>query len=187
MKNPNVTLAFGGHITKVDEKNVYTDDGKVIPSEIFIWTGGVEGNNIAKKSELPVNKRGQIPVNNYLQMENHPEILVAGDLAGYTDPKTNELVPNVAQVAEDQGATAAENVIRLISNKTLEEYKYRHFGYVVPLRGRYAVAELMWGIHLDGILGWMLQQIVFLRYLLGILPLPLALRRWNDFEMHLEQ
>ncbi len=184
---PNVHFAFGGHINNVDHEKVYTDDDKSYPYHILIWTGGVEANHLAAKCGLPVNKRGQVTVNQFLQVEEFPNIFIAGDVAGFVDPKTQKSVPNVAQVAEEQGAIAGENVARLLHGEQLKSYTYRHFGYVVPLRGRFAVAELMYGIHFDGIWGWLLQQIVLLRYLLGILPFVSALKRWNVFELELEQ
>jgi NADH dehydrogenase len=183
----SVKFAFGGHIKSVDDKQVYTDDGKAYPYEILIWTGGVEANHVASRLGLPVTKRGQLVVDTTLQVTGFDGVFAAGDIAGYLEPKTQKPIPNVAQVAEEQGATVAENIARLIKHRSMIEYEYRHFGYVVPLRGRFAVAELMFGIHFDGIWGWMLQQIVFLRYLLGILPFAMAWKKWNVFELELEQ
>ncbi|HSA84032.1 MAG TPA: FAD-dependent oxidoreductase [Patescibacteria group bacterium] len=184
---PNVHLAFGGHIKKVTKTDVLTDDGKSYPYDLLIWTGGVTPNRLAQKSNLPVTDHGAIKVNHFLQMEGTENIFAVGDVARFLDPKTQKPVPNVAQVAEEQGAIAGENIARLIRNKKLKPYPYRHFGYIVPLRGRFAVAELMFGIHFDGFLGWLLQQLVFLRYLLGILPIHKALKRWNTFEQELKQ
>ncbi|HSW88693.1 MAG TPA: NAD(P)/FAD-dependent oxidoreductase [Candidatus Saccharimonadales bacterium] len=187
LSEPNVHFAFGGHIKGVTDTEVLTDDGKSYPYHLLIWTGGVEANHLGIKSKLPVNKRGQITVDNFLQVQGFDNIFSAGDIAGFIDPKTQKPIPNVAQVAEEQGYIAAENVIRSIEKKSLKPYDYRHFGYVVPIRGRFAVAELMDNIHFDGIIGWLLQQIVFLRYLLGIMPFFGAFKRWNKFELDLEQ
>lgn len=187
VSNPNIKFGFGGHINKVDGEKVYTDDNKSYPYDILIWTGGVEANRLAKESGLPVSKRGQLLVNQFLQVEGFENIFAAGDVAGFIEPKTQKPVPNVAQVAEEQGAVAGDNIVRLLRGEQLAQYDYRHFGYVVPLRGRFAAAELMFGIHFYGIWGWLLQQIVLLRYLLGILPFASALKRWNHIEMELEQ
>lgn len=186
LKDPGMKMAFGGHIKEVTATEVLTDDGKKHPYDVLIWTGGVEANHIAKESGLPVNKRGQITVNAQLQMEGSDTVFAAGDIAGFIDPKTEKPVPNVAQVAEEQGIAAAENVVRHIQGQPLKPYQYRHFGYIVPLKGRFAVAELMGGLHFDGFLGWSLQQLVFLQYLLRILPFSYALKRWNVFELELE-
>jgi NADH dehydrogenase len=187
LKSPNVHFAFGGHIKSVTKNEVHTDNGKTYPYEILIWTGGVEPNHLAKTNNFPVNKRGGLLVNQYLQVDGFPNIFAAGDIAGYIDPKTQQPAHNVAQVAEDQGKTAGENVARLIMQQTLVPYRYTHWGYVVPLRGYFAVAELVHGIHFDGFPGWILQQLVFLRYLYGILSLPRAIERFNMFEIEMKK
>jgi NADH dehydrogenase len=187
LDEPNIQIAFGGHIKEVTEKEVLTDDGKSYPYHILIWTGGVEANHIAKKSKLPINKRGQVIVNNFLQVQGYDNIFAAGDIAEFIDPKTKKPVPTVAQVAEEQGHTAGENIIHLLQKKSLQPYKFRQFGYVVPVRGHFAVAELMGGMHFDGIFGWLLQQAVFLRYLFGIMPWIKAMKKWNTFELDMEK
>jgi len=184
---PNVHLAFGGHIKEVTSSQVLTDDGKAYPYHILIWTGGVTPNHLAKENNLSVNDHGGIKVNEYLQMEGFGHIFAVGDVATFLDPKTQKPIPQVAQIAEEQGAIAGENIAHLVKNKPLKKYHPRHFGYIVPIGGRFAVAELEFGIHFDGFLGWCLQQLVLLRYLLGILPFPKALKRWNIFELELEQ
>lgn len=187
IKRPNVHFAFGGHISKVTKTSVFTDDGKVYPYDLLIWTGGVEANNIPARNNLPVNKRNQLIVNKFLQVEGFQNIFAVGDVAQYKDEKTQTFAPTVAQVAEDEGKKAGENIARLIKNSSIKPYTLTHWGYVVPLRGKFAAAELIGFWHFDGFLGWVLEQLIFLRYLLGILPFAKALIRWNRFEISLEQ
>ena len=187
INNPQVHFAFGGHIAKVTKSSIFTDNKKKYPFDIFIWTGGVTANHIIKDSKIPVTPHNQIEVNDFLQADKLDHVFAAGDVAQYIDPKTQKSAPGVAQVAEEQGAAAGENIFRMIAKKPLVKYNYRHFGYIVPMRGRFASAELMYGIHLDGFLGWVLQQLVFLRYMLGILPFWKAFRKWNTFELQLKQ
>lgn len=184
VKGPLVHFAFGGHVNKVSKDTVFTDDGKSYPFDILIWTGGVKANHLAQESGLPVNKHGCIEVNGCLQSDTH--IFSAGDVAGYLNFKTNKLVPAVAQIAEEQGKAAGENIYRSIVQKELLPYHFRHWGYVVPLKGRFAAAELMGWMHFDGFLGWIVQQVVLGRYLFGILPTTKALRRWNRYEQALD-
>ncbi|HSX09889.1 MAG TPA: FAD-dependent oxidoreductase [Candidatus Saccharimonadales bacterium] len=184
---PNVYFAFGGHIREVTKTEVLTDNGKSFPYEILIWTGGVEPNSLAKNNNLPVTHRGGIMVNTFLQVKGFDNIFAAGDIAAYVDPLTERPAPNVAQVAEEQGATAGENVARLIKHEGIEPYIFRHWGYVVPLKGYFAVAELVYGIRLVGFAGWVLQQLVLLRYLIGIMPMHRALDRFDTFELEMEK
>jgi NADH dehydrogenase len=187
LNSPNVHFAFGGHIKEVTKTEVLTDDGKSYPYEIVIWTGGITANHLAKDSGLPVNDHGGILVNEFLQVQGMENVFAVGDVSGYVDPKTKEHARTVAQVAEEEGAVAGANVARLILGQKPEPYRYRHWGYVVPLRGYFAVAELVHGVRLDGFAGWILQQLVFLRYLYGILPIHRALERFNKFEMEMKK
>lgn len=180
-----IDLCVGAHIKNITNEIIETDDGKKYDYDILLWTGGIEGNSLAKKSDLPTNKRGQIPVTQTLQIANLDNVFAIGDIACFVDTKTNIQIPQVVQVAEDQGKIAAENIGRLINKIPLTEYQYKHFGYVVPLCGRYAAAELNWGIKVYGFFGWLIQQIVFLRYLLGILSISKAFKKWNKFEKDL--
>lgn len=187
LKKPNVHFAFGGHIKEVTDTKVLTDDGKEHEYDLLIWTGGVEANSIPGKSNLPINKRGQLVVNNFLQVDGMQNVFAVGDVAQFTDEKKKSFAPTVAPIAEDEGKIAAVNIMSLIEEKSLKPYKLFHWGYVVPIHGRFAAAELMGMFHFDGILGWMMEQIIFLRYLLGIMSFPKALKRWNRFEIELEQ
>jgi len=187
LDEPNVHFAFGGHIKEVTKDKVLTDNGKSYPYEILIWTGGVIPNSLAQQSNLPVTHRGGLIVNNFLQVKGFDNIFAAGDIAAYIDPITGRPAPNVAQIAEEQGATAGENVASLIKNEGIKPYRFRHWGYVVPLKGYYAVAELMYHIRLVGFTGWILQQLVLLRYLLGIMSVIHAFERFDTFELEMEK
>ncbi len=184
LKKGGVNLCFGARIAKVTKDTVFTDDGKEYPYDVLVWTGGIKANSVAQQFSLPLNERGQIEVNQNLQVEGYPHIFAIGDIAAFIDPQTKCVAVTVAQVAEEQGAVAGENVARSIQGKYLRHYEYRHFGYVVPLRGKFAVADLGF-MKLTGLLGWILQQLVLLRYLLGVLPLSKAFKRWNAYQMEL--
>lgn len=186
MKSPQIHFCFGGHIKEVTETQILTDNGKSYPYDIFLWTGGVQANSFLGNTGFSLSKHGQVIVDDHLRVEGKGNIFAAGDVAGFTD-KTGKSAPGVAQVAEDEGRVAGENIYRTIMNKELLIYKIQHWGYIVPLRGKFASAELMGHFHFDGFMGWVLQQLVFLRYLLGIFPFWKAFRRWNSFEVNLEQ
>ncbi len=185
--SPQVKFAFGGHISEVLKDKVKTDNNMEYPYDILIWTGGVTPNHIPANSKLPVGKHGELTVNEFLQVEGLQNVFAIGDVSGFIDPKTQKPIPTVAEVAEDQGAVAGENIANLIQQKPLKKYNYVHLGYVVPIKGRFAVAELTFGIHFDGFLGFLLQQLVFFRYLWGILPPWKAMSKWNKFELEMEK
>lgn len=186
LKKLGANFIFGSHIKEVTQNELATDKDEKFKFDILIWTGGVKANSLLVDSGLNLSKSGQVPVNEYLQVKDNPNIFVAGDIAEYIDPISKKPAPGVAQVAEEQGKIAGKNVVNLIENKSLKPYKLRHFGYLIPLKGRYAVFTSGM-LHIKGFLGWVIQQVIFLRYLLEILSFPKAFRRWNEFEKDLRQ
>lgn len=182
----NIHYLFGGHIKKVTDKKVFTDNNFSYNYDILVWTGGIMANNIGKISNFEINKHNGIIVNETLQVKNYQNIFAIGDISAFID-SAQKSAPQVAQVAEDMGKTAATNVINLISRKPLQKYRIKHFGYIIPLKGHFAVAEFFNTIQISGFLTWLLQQMVFFYYLFTILPILKAFQKWNKFELDLKQ
>lgn len=182
----NVKLILGSRVENVSRNTLETDRKEKIDFDLLIWTCGVKGNDILAKSGLKVDGRGIVEVNTFMQILGFHNIFAVGDNALFANPSNNKPIPQVAEVAEDEGKIAAENVLRSIRGENLVPYNFKHLGYIIPLKGRFAVAQLN-KFRIVGFLGWVLQQLVFLNYLLKILPLNNAFKRWNRFEMYLNE
>ncbi len=184
LEKDGVNILLGSHIKSVDEKAIETDSGKRYAYDVFIWTGGVKASSVLEESGFKTNGRGQVSVNENMLVAGYDNVFAAGDVAEFADYITNKPAPGVAEVAEDEGKIAAENIYKSIKEEKLASYKFTHLGYVVPIKGKFAVADF-YKFRLIGLSGWILQQFVFLYYLLRILPLFKAIKRWNKFEMYL--
>lgn len=178
-----IKLCFKEHIKEVTLDTVKTDLDNEYKFDILIWTGGVSGNNIIKESGFSVNAKGQLLVNSYLQVNSFKNIFAAGDNTEFLN-HTGHSYPGVVQVALSQGRTASGNIIKAIRSLPLKKYSFINPGYIVALKGRFAIVQtryfLVWGF-----LGWLVQQFIVLRYLLGILSIPKAFSRWFRFEKEL--
>lgn len=164
LENGNVSLVLGEHIKNVTRENVETETGKKIPYDLFIWTGGVKSSNFL----------GKIEVDDTLAVNNLKNVFAAGDA----------ISPGVARRAMTMGKIAAENVLRTIEGRSLLPFKYRNVGYLVPLGSHFATFA-MGKYHISGILAYILQQLILLRYLFEILPFFKALKRFIRFEKDL--
>ncbi len=164
LEKGSVHMVLGEHIKKVTKEIVEVESGKTFPYDIFIWTGGVRSNKLL----------GDIEVNKSLQVKNQKNIFAAGDVVS----------PGVAPRAEKMGEIAAENVLRSIKCEPLLSYSYHGMGYVIPLGSHFAIFA-MGRYHISGIFAYMLQQLIFLRYLLTIVPFLEALKRFIRFEREL--
>ncbi len=182
----NVNIILGNHIKTVTKNYIETDKNNRYPYDIFIWTGGIQTNTTVRESGLPITQKGQLIVEDTLQVHGYPTVFAAGDNTSFIDKKTGELAPNVAEIAENQGKIAGENIYRVLTHRPLLPYTVIHTGYVVPLRDHYGIAEIG-SLHITGILAWIIQQIILLRYLLSILPIHKAFNKWNKFETSLKK
>ena len=89
-----------------------SDSSTTTATHTVVWAAGVQGDPAVGSWGLPVGPAGRVPVESTLQVPGHPEVFVVGDLA-YVEADGQPL-PQIAQVALQQGSTAADNVVRMI-------------------------------------------------------------------------
>lgn len=186
LESNNVEILFNNLIKQVTDKTVITASGDKYLYDVLIWTGGIRANKVLELSGFKTEAFGQVKVNEYMQVLSYKNIFIAGDCAHFINPNTKAPVPCLGQSAVDQGKIAGKNILRMVRDIPLKKYKPKNYGILIPLKGRYVVVNLNF-IYFTGILGWILQQFALLRYLVNILPLYRALRRWNMFERKLKQ
>lgn len=185
LEKGDVKVYLGSRIRKV-EKDYVDVDGKKYQYDVFIWTGGVRPSSVLETSGLTLTDDKRLSVNSYLQSKDDLNVFAAGDCAGYEDPKSGKRLPAIAQVAHEEGTGAGENLVRLIKGKPLKTYRFWYLGYLIPLSGRYIVVQVG-NFVFAGFFEFIFEQLVFLRYLLMILPPWKAFKRWNVFEQYLSK
>ena len=99
----------GAKVVEIDSENVRLEDGQVFPTHTVVWTAGVRGIPGANQWGLPTASNGQVEIQPTLQVPGHPEVYVVGDLARTV--QDGMLLPQVAQVAIQQGQQAGENLL----------------------------------------------------------------------------
>lgn len=131
-----------------------------IQTRTLVWTAGVTPVDIVKKSVFKTN-RGGIVVDDFLQAVDFPEVFAVGDCCYIIDPKNNRPIPPTAQSAEFAAEIAAVNLHAIIKNKQKEKFVYKPRGQMAVIGKRSAIASIF-GIHLHGMLAWMLWRIIYL-------------------------
>jgi len=178
-----VDVFLNRFITKVTKKSITLkiDEEKFqkINSDILIWTGGVQVNPVVVESFNPKDTGGAIPVNKYLQYKKNKKIFAAGDNTYFKDPKSPKTrVPMLAQLAISQGKSIARNIKAELYKKPLKPYKPQKEIYVLPIGARFTIVDLGFMI-LKGQIYWLLKRLVYLRYLISIMPFFKALKKWR--------
>jgi NADH dehydrogenase len=176
LESLGVSVIVNHAVERYDGKEITMKNGETVTSDMLIWTAGVRGNSLLERTKAPLQK-SCLPVNEYLQISGLPNVFGAGDSTMCIDPKTERPVPLTAQAALDQGKAVAENIIRSIEKKQLIPFQARRPFFVVPIGGKYAIADLH-AFVLEGFIAWVLKMLVWLKYLVSILPIGYGLKIW---------
>lgn len=137
-----VKVLLNSKIIKRTEDEVYLENGEVIKTKNFIWTGGIRVSDLLKRGGLKTGSAGRLIVDQYLQSEDDKHIYAIGDSANAINPVTGKPVPAAAQFALQQGRLAAENIYSEIFGKPKTEYYPKVLGEVVSLGKHLAIGWL---------------------------------------------
>lgn len=162
-------------LKEIVEGTVLFKDGTSISEETVVWTAGVRGVPQIETWGLPTAKNGRIEVSPTLQVLEHPEVYVVGDLALL--PGKQRKLPMVAPVAIQQGTAAAHNVIRQINGQKPRLFRYRNRGVLATIGRNSAVADIF-GHTFTDFFAWILWVSVHLFNLIGFRNRLFVLINW---------
>jgi NADH dehydrogenase len=178
LEERGVEVRLGTAIEAVHPDRVVLSDGDEIPTRTVVWTAGVKASPLAEVLGLEQTSGGRIVVGPDLRVPGHPEVYVAGDLAGATDDD-GDLLPQVAPVAIQQGRHVAEQVLRRRRGEPTVPFAYADKGTMATIGRSDAVAELPFGIRLRGVVGWVAWLALHLVYLIGFRNRATVLLNWT--------
>lgn len=166
-------------ITSVTENEIYFKNGNKEFYDVLAWTGGTKGPEILKNCGLPLSEKGAVLIDNYLQIHGQEgNIFAIGDNSTLINQKTGKPLGWNVPVAEAEGRLAAKNIIRIIKGQTLKKFRpLKKYPFVLAVGKKYAIADLVW-LRFTGFSGWLVKQLVELRYFLFLLPFGKAIRIW---------
>jgi NADH dehydrogenase len=101
-----------------------------------VWTAGVKINPLIEKLELPKDKHGLILAEKTLQVQEHENIFVLGDIAKVEgiDPK----LEGTAQLANQQSKLLADNIRAFVNGKPLKIKAFHELGEALSLGTQHA-------------------------------------------------
>jgi len=140
--------------------------GETIRTRKLVGAAGGRANPLAGLLGLEQTRGGRIVVDETLRVPGHPEVFVAGDMAGATDPE-GQLYPQVAQVAMQQGVHAAREVERTLRREAPAPFRYRDKGQMATIGRNAAVLEMPNGWTATGLLAWLGWVVIHIVNLAG--------------------
>jgi NADH dehydrogenase len=153
-----------------------------LAAKTVLWAGGVTstplGAKLAERTNAETDRGGRIKVNSDLTVPNYPDIFILGDLAHATDEQGKPL-PGVAQVAIQGGAYAAKVIrARLQGKKAPPPFHYLNKGEMAVI-GRAAAVANVFGLHVSGLLAWLMWLFIHLIYIVEFQSRVLVFIQWG--------
>ena len=176
LKELGINIMLDSPIKEVGSDWVKLKDDRTLKGDLIIWSGGLKALDILKNADnLQLDERGRIFANDCLQVNNYSNVFAVGDNIAFIDPATQKPIPQMAFLAIEQGSLVAKNIIKIINgSRELKKYEPHYNVWIAPVGGKNAVAHL-WGWNFSGFMGYLLREVVDLRYFLTVLPFFRAL------------
>ncbi|HEY7691823.1 MAG TPA: NAD(P)/FAD-dependent oxidoreductase, partial [Gaiellaceae bacterium] len=182
-----VTVLTGHTVVGVAEGSVAfrtpAGDEEHVAARTAVWAAGVTASPLASMLALAAgadaDRVGRISVGPDLTVPGHPEVLALGDMVGVLAPDgTPTPLPGVAPVAMQQGRYAARAIRARLDGRAPDAFRYRDKGNLATIGRSKAVADVK-GLHVAGLVAWMLWLVVHLFYLIGFQNRLLVVLRWT--------
>ena len=158
-----------------DGKNLEIKGGEIIPTRTVIWAAGVCAEAIASTMGCEQDRGGRVMVNEFLQVEDHPEVLVIGDMAHFV--QDGSPLATIAPVAMQQADIAAKNIASLIEGKELKSFKFRPVGSMATI-GRNEAVVSMGSYKSSGFTAWMIWLVVHIWRLIDFRSKVVVFVKW---------
>jgi NADH:ubiquinone reductase (H+-translocating) len=146
-----------------------------IEAKTVLWAAGVAASPLAKSLGAPLDRSGRISAEPTLNVPGQPRIFVAGDICAFVE--NGKPLPGVAQVAMQQGAHAARNILRAIDGKPLENFHYRDYGVMATI-GRGSAVGDVFGLKISGFPAWVFWIFLHIFWLIGFRNRLAVMSEW---------
>lgn len=138
-----VGVITGDKVIEVRPDAVQTESGRILPSDLTVWAGGIKVPAVLGRIGLPTNAIGQVIVSETLQTIIDPDIFALGDCASCPWPAMGASVPPRAQAAHQQASLLVQSVQRRLAGRSLPTFIYRDHGSLISLGNFETVGNLM--------------------------------------------
>jgi len=173
-----VMVRTNAHVTDVQPGYVMVGDER-IDSVCTLWGAGVQASPLGKMLGTALDKRGCVPVNQFLQPEGLDNVFVIGDLAHFE--QDGKQVPGVAQPAMQMGSFVARRIGQILKGKPdATGFRYFDKGDMATIGKAAAVAKIEWPFkaHWSGFPAWLAWLLVHIFFLVGFRNRFSVFRQW---------
>ena len=160
-----VRVLHQARVEQIGTEWVKLKGGTKLESRTACWCAGVAAAPLMARTGLPLDRAGRVAVEADCRVPGHPNVFVLGDAATFPG-KDGRPLPPLGQVAFQQGAQTAKNLVRLLRGEATRPFEYFDFGQLVSVGHQFAAVRLL-GVRLSGFLAWFVWRTLYLGKLVG--------------------
>jgi len=170
-----VSVWTGSIVSGIEAGKVHVG-AETIEAGTILWAAGVLASPLGATLGVPLDRAGRVLVNDDLTIPGHPDVSVVGDLAALKGAD-GKWLPGVAQVAIQQAAHAARNVVRAVTGEKPTPFVYKNLGNLATIGRNSAVADLP-RMKMKGYLAWLFWLFVHIFNLIGFRNRLSVMTQW---------
>jgi len=141
--------------------------GKTIKTKTLIWAAGVTGNTVEGLPKEAMTRGSRIKVDRINKVLGCENIFAIGDISFMETPKYPHGHPQLANVAINQGSNLANNLKKIVEQKTTTAYEYKNFGTMATISQNRAVVDLDF-VKFKGFFAWFIWMFLHLMLILSV-------------------
>lgn len=162
-------------VTGIDAHGVWLGTERLDAGTV-LWAAGVAASPLVRTLGAPLDRAGRVLVEPDLSIPGHRNVFVVGDAAAFLHQR-GEPLPGVAQVAMQQAAHAARNILRLVRGQPTTRFAYRDYGNMAIVGRGSAVADLG-RLHFSGPVAWLMWLFLHIFMLIGFRNRAAVMLQW---------
>ena len=170
-----VEVRTNSTVTHIDAESVRIGTERIATRTVF-WAAGNEASPLGRMLGVPVDRSGKVLVREDLSIPGHQEVFVVGDLA-HVVRADGRPVPGVCPAANQEGATAAKNIIHILRRQPTRPFRYFNKGDLAVIGRSRAIADFG-KVQLSGFIAWLLWLFVHIMYLVGFRNRVIVFIEW---------
>jgi NADH:ubiquinone reductase (H+-translocating) len=157
-----VKVLTGTKVEKIDEQGVVAG-GNRIPSATVLWTAGVAVSPVVKTLDVPTDRAGRLPVDQFLMVPGVNGVFAVGDVAALS--QDGRPLPGVAQVAIQQGRYVGRVIAKQLEGRVPgRAFRYFDKGNMAVVGKNFAVLE-RGRIRMSGLMTWLVWVFIHVMFL----------------------
>ncbi|MCH2200129.1 MAG: NAD(P)/FAD-dependent oxidoreductase [Flavobacteriales bacterium] len=165
-------------VESYDGRIVKTKNGRTFVAKTLIWSAGVKGAPVKGIDAEVLTRNDRIEVDEFNRIKGIGGAYAVGDVSAMIDKENPRGHAMVAQVAIQQAANLAKNILAESKGKEPTPFKYKDLGSMATIGRNRAVVDLPKG-HFRGFFAWVIWMLVHVVQLIGFRNKVLVLVNWT--------